>query len=140
MPIWIVHHWKIGKIYLHLLLVILPAVVSHCHVVQSGSSNHTCVGASQAQYLPPNGKSLHSHFQPLPEKIHISVKSQSVTFASTRINKYVNFQSCLGMKKEILSETSVVLKTEAASSSEALSKHYTVSQCKIRLLPNILLH
>jgi hypothetical protein len=56
------------------------------HVVQSDSSNFTCVGASQAQYLTSTGKNLHGHFQSLPEKIHISVKSQSITFASTREN------------------------------------------------------
>jgi len=110
------------------------------HVVQSDSSNFTCFGASEAQHLLPTDENLHCHFQSPPEKIYISADSQSSTFAGRRENNYVYFQSCLGMKKEMLSETSVFLKTEAAGSSETLAKSYTVSQSKIRLLPNILLH
>jgi len=116
------------------------AMPSFPHVVHNDSSNFTCFGASEAQYLLPTDQNLHSHFQSLTKKIYISVNSQSVTFASTRENNYVYFQSCLAMKREIFSETSVLLKTQAAGSSETLAKQYRVSQSKILLLPNILLH
>lgn len=72
------------------------AIWSDLHFVHSDSCNFMCVGTSEAQCLSPAGEELRSYFQSLPEKIHISVKSQINTFAITRENKYVKLQSRLG--------------------------------------------